>query len=334
VVGISLELDLLAATWEVAVALFLIRLLGISVGSFLGSAVAGNPRRQSAIMGMTFVTQAGVSVGLAKEVADEFPAWGSEFATLAIAVIVMSQVIGPPFLKWALHLVGEAHPRHETPGFDGVRDAIIFGFDDQSYNLAHELTAHQWQVKLVHREADCPQRVAGSGIAAHSVSELTPAVLRALDAEKAEAIVAMLDDETNYKICELAYEHVGTASIVVRLQDRTNRERFRALGVLIVEPRTAIVSLLDHFVRSPFAASLLLGQEDNQRVIEVLVGNPDLHSVALRDLRIPASTLILSVRRRGQPLLPHGYTRLELGDEVTVVGTPESLEEVQWLFES
>jgi Trk K+ transport system NAD-binding subunit len=33
-------------------------------------------------------------------------------------------------------------------------------------------------------------------------------------------------------------------------------------------------------------------------------------------------------------LLSHGYTRLELGDEVTIVGSPESLEEVQWQFES
>jgi Trk K+ transport system NAD-binding subunit len=79
---------------------------------------------------------------------------------------------------------------------------------------------------------------------------------------------------------------------------------------------------------------LLLGQDAEQSVAEVVVGNPDLHGVALRDLHLPLGTLILSIRRRGQLLLSHGYTRLEIGDVVALVGTPESLDEVQWRFEA
>jgi Trk K+ transport system NAD-binding subunit len=77
-----------------------------------------------------------------------------------------------------------------------------------------------------------------------------------------------------------------------------------------------------------------LGQEVNQDVIAVTVGNEALHGLALRDLSLPVDTLIVSIRRHGRMLLSHGYTRLELGDEVTIVGSPGSLEEVQWQFES
>jgi len=55
--------------------------------------------------------------------------------------------------------------------------------------------------------------------------------------------------------------------------------------------------------------------------------------MALRDLRLPISTLILSIRRHGQVLISHGYTRLEVGDTVTLVGTPESLKEVELKFD-
>jgi Trk K+ transport system NAD-binding subunit len=39
--------------------------------------------------------------------------------------------------------------------------------------------------------------------------------------------------------------------------------------------------------------------------------------------------LILAISRNGHLLLSHGYTRLEIGDHVTVVGSPDSLAEVE-----
>ena len=102
---------------------------------------------------------------------------------------------------------------------------------------------------------------------------------------------------------------------------------------LVVEPRTAMVSLLDQFVRSPFAASLLLGMEPDEDFMEVEMHNPDLHGVAFRDIHFPHDVLILSISHKGNRLVSHGYTRLELGDHVTVVGSPDSLAEVQARFE-
>lgn len=138
---------------------------------------------------------------------------------------------------------------------------------------------------------------------------------------------------SSYRVCELAYEHFGTKDLIVRLNDRANFERFHDLGALIVDPTTAIVSLLDHFVRSPVAASLLLGMEENQDIIDLEVRDPNLHGLTLRELRLPVDALILSVHRDGHTLISHGYTRLKIGDQVTVVGSLESLEELMLRFE-
>ncbi|MAJ74387.1 hypothetical protein CMK13_15400 [Candidatus Poribacteria bacterium] len=43
--------------------------------------------------------------------------------------------------------------------------------------------------------------------------------------------------------------------------------------------------------------------------------------------------LILSIYRQGNRLDSHGYTQLELGDHVAVVGSPDSLAEVEVRFE-
>ncbi len=142
----------------------------------------------------------------------------------------------------------------------------------------------------------------------------------------------MLSNEENYAICEMAYEHFGTPHLVVRMNERANLARFHALGAVIVDPSTAIVSLLDHFVRSPAATSLLMGLETGQNVMDVELRNLDLHGLTLRELRLPLDVLALSVRRGAGLLISHGYTRLEVGDLVTIVGSPESLDKVARLF--
>lgn len=331
--GASLALDVLAKTWLIALALFMARLVAIFIGSFGGGMIAKEPASHNRIRWMAFVTQAGVGLGLAKEVAVEFPEWGTAFATVIISVIILNQIVGPPFFKWVINLVGEAHTRAEIPEFDGERDALIFGLESQALALARQLTAHGWNVKIACSNIDAPLEVPAEDINICPFVKLDLEAFKQLGAEHAEAIVTLLSDEENYRICELAYEHFGTRQLIVRLHDRKNFDRFRELGALIVDPATAIIGLLEHLVRSPAGTSLLLGMEEGQSVVDLEVRNPALHGLALRDLRLPLDTLILSVQRHGHALLSHGYTRLELGDMVTVAGSDKSLEVVALKFE-
>lgn len=333
-VGISLELSVLAEAWAVALILVVVRFAGMFLGSLAGGAMAGDPPKHNLLAGFAYLTQAGVSVGLANEIAMEFPPWGQELATLSIGVIVINQVIGPPFFKWVVNQVGEAHPRAESPAFDGVRDALIFGLDSQSLALARQLRGHGWNARIICRDPERMRALGGDENGIVSTSEdLSAEMLRELELGKADAVVALLTDEENYRLCELNYEHFGVRDFVVVLHDRTNFQRFHDLGALIVDPSTAIVSLLDHLVRSPVAASLLLGMEDGQDIIDLEVRDPALHGRAIRDLRLPPDVLIVSVTRDTHPIISLGYTRLYLGDQVTLVGSVESLDEVMVMFD-
>jgi Trk K+ transport system NAD-binding subunit len=329
-----LALDVLADTWIIALGLFIVRLVAIFIGSLGGGVIARDPMQFNRLSWMAFVTQAGVGLGLAKEVAVEFPGWGAEFATMMISVIVLSQVIGPPLIKWAINLVGEAHSRGETAEFDGVRDALIFGVDDQALAVTRQLQAHNWQVKLACLDETFLPHLGNGDITVAPLFQLDHAGLEHIGAAQVDAIVTMLSDEQNYRICELFYEHYGLETMVVRLNDRANFEQFHDLGALIVEPGTAIVSLLDHFVRSPLAASLILGTDPDQDMIDIEVCDPVLDGVPIRDLRLPLDALIMSVHRDGHTIISHGYTRLRLHDKVTVVGSHKSLEEVMLKFEA
>ena len=329
--GATLSLDILIDILDVALLLFAVRMLSLIIGSILGGLAAGDPARFNKVGWMPYLTQAGVSLGLATLVAYSFSDNGDEFATLIVSVIIISQVVGPPFFKWAINIVGEGHRKASTPSFDGIHDAIIFGLESQSIALARQLQDNGWKVKLVTfqkgiNKSDYPD------LMIKKVNEITLKTLEDLDTRLAEAIVCMLTDDENYHICELVYEHIGTRDMVVRLNNRYNFDKFHQLGALIVDPTTAMVSLMDHFVRSPQAASLLLGMDPDQDTMDIEVQNPNLHGIALRDLRLSSDLIILSVYRGGHQLISHGYTRLRLGDYITVVGSKKSLENISLRF--
>ncbi len=332
-VGIELELDIIRQAWEIVLFLFAVRLVAIFIGSYAGTTIARDRGPGNALLGLGFITQAGVSIGLAKEIGVEFSTWGAELATLSIGVIVLNQIVGPPFLKWVITRVGESHTRAESHEFDGSRDVIIFGVEGQSLALARQLKSHQWNVILVAHTQEVLANMTAESPRIELFPKITAAALHSLDTGRAESVVLLFSDEENFAICELIYEQFGVENVIVRLHDRTNFEKFHALGALVVEPGTAMVSLLDQFVRSPFAASLLLGMDPDEVFMEVEMNNPDLKGVAIRDIHFPHDALILSISRKGNRLVSHGYTRLELGDHVMVVGSPDSMVEIEVKFE-
>ena len=326
--GISLKLDILVTVLPVALVLFGVRAAGIFLGSFAGGAVGKTPARFRRISWMAFITQAGIALGLAREVAVQFPALGDAFATLIISVVVLNEIFGPLFLKAALKRAGEANvPEPSSPS--EVRDVLILGIEGQSIALARQLQAHGWRIIMADTDRDQVERLVGSDLQAHHVPEINLPVLQSMLTRQTDAVVAMLrQDQANLRACELAYEQFGVARLVVRLQDLSLMNRFRAVGALVVDTTSALVNLLDQAVRAPQSAALMLHQDGGREVVQITLSNPEMSGVLVRDLRLPSGVLLLDIMRDGSSVVPHGNSVLRLRDEVTLLGTMESLEDV------
>ena len=223
---------------------------------------------------------------------------------MIISVVVLNEISGPLFFKWVINRVGEAHTRAKAAEFDGVRDAVIFGLEAQSLALARQLIAHKWQVTIAaHRDEIAKANVMDTTIPIRAMEEISVQALRELKMEKAEALVGMWSDAENLELCELAYENFGTKDLVVHMKDRSYTDQFQELGAKVVHRETATLSLLEHFVRSPSATSLLLGDEAEHEIMEIEMRNSDLHHVSIRDLRLPLDTLIMSIHRHQHTLM-------------------------------
>jgi len=106
--GTRLDIEALRLMWQYALMFAIVRYLGIFLSCHMVAGALRIPPARGNLYSMSFITQAGVSVGLANLLPVRFPQGGDVLFTLLLAVIVMNQVAGPIAFKFALEKSGEA----------------------------------------------------------------------------------------------------------------------------------------------------------------------------------------------------------------------------------
>lgn len=329
--GISLKLDILLQTLPFAIVLFLVRMLGIYIGVFAASRLARESDVFKRYAWLGFITQAGIALGLSREVAVQFPSLGTAFATLIISVIVLNEIFGPMLLREALKRAGEANlPDDDMEHEHSGRQAVILGVETQSVALARELQNHGWQVILADTDGRHVEALAAADVDERHIQVINDETLAELINQNTDAIVAMLaDDDDNLRVSRFARDKFNISRLVARPHDIRRIEEFRELDVFVVEPASAMISLLEQAVIAPQSAALMLYQDpDRFEIVQSTITNPGLNEMLIRDLRLPSDVLILGIKRDGNSIVPHGYTSLRLYDEITLIGHLDSLEEV------
>ncbi len=107
--GADLDFTVLGKAWVIATAMLLARVVSLWLSTYLGARLVKDPPviRRQAWMG--FVAQAGVTLGVAGLIREDFDVWGGKVATVIIAMIAVNQLLGPPAFRWALVRAGESH---------------------------------------------------------------------------------------------------------------------------------------------------------------------------------------------------------------------------------
>ncbi len=112
--GAALDMKALQSMWPVALIYFGSRVVLMYGSTRLATrALNAAPLLQRSLW-KGFLSQAGVSLGLALIVKNELPAWGGVLATIIIAEITICEIIGPIMFKRALIAAGEAGKREES----------------------------------------------------------------------------------------------------------------------------------------------------------------------------------------------------------------------------
>ncbi len=114
IAGAGIDFSVLADVWLLVLVLTASRLAFTWFGTWLGARVAGEQRDVRGNIWMGFLAQAGITLGIAVIVAENFPGWGDTFKSVVIGSIALFQVGGPVMFKFGLGRAGELPMRKKS----------------------------------------------------------------------------------------------------------------------------------------------------------------------------------------------------------------------------
>jgi Kef-type K+ transport system membrane component KefB len=100
--GAAVNISYLKSLWLVTLLIVVFRMLLKYFGTYIGGVTAKADNKVKKELWTAFISQAGLSLGMAKIIENSFIGFGSKISTVIISVIVINQVIGPLLLKVCL----------------------------------------------------------------------------------------------------------------------------------------------------------------------------------------------------------------------------------------
>jgi trk system potassium uptake protein TrkA len=204
--------------------------------------------------------------------------------------------------------------------------AVIVGGGRGGSYLARDLQGQGYQVKVVDRRPDVVaklrQEIDGEVICGDGCN---PQVLEQVGAAQAKLVVAMAhDDVDNLVICRLAKHQFHVPRVITRVNNPLNEWLYtKAWGVDVAISQVHLTAkVIEEEIGLGELVTLLKLNRGEAALVEMRLpeGSPAMGK-AIRDLQLPADTVIVSIIRDGKLVIPRGDTSLQVGDEVLAVST-------------
>ena len=149
--------------------------------------------------------------------------------------------------------------------------------------------------------------------------------LRDAGANRADVVVAVTgDDETNLVICQVAKTVFLKPRTIARVSDPRNEAIFGALGVDLTVSSTRII---DAMIEKQVGADdlvipLLTLRGGDVEIVELKISDESsVIGKPLRDVSLPAGSILVAVFRAGKTMIPRGETILQKNDELIALVT-------------
>jgi len=209
---------------------------------------------------------------------------------------------------------------------------VIVGAGKVGYFLAQRLFLNKHTVSIVDKDKQICQEVAkelealvinGDGCDPHILEEAGMA-----RADVAAAVTG--DDEDNLIICQLAKEIFKVNRTVGRVNNPDNEHTFSELGVDVPVDATKIISkIIEEEVSFSDFVNLMSFKRGKLAIVRVdLPDDSPVINRQIQDIQLPADSVLVSIVRGEEVIVPKGNTVLKPGDDIiaiTLIGNEPQL---------
>ena len=209
------------------------------------------------------------------------------------------------------------------------RITLIYGNNDLAFQVARDLQAHGNEVCFVEVEVDSVAEIKQQGFDLEYGAENLTGCIDSFPPTQIDAFLAVdLKDSNNLGACRAARAR-GIEHVITLVVDPLLLYEFKKLGVQTLTPSIHRSSVLALMARNPAIFELMTSTTDDRDLRELFVMNPELQGKRVSEVHFPGDLLVLAIRRNDEVIVPHGTTKLALGDHLTILGDLDVIREAE-----
>ena len=215
---------------------------------------------------------------------------------------------------------------------------ILIGGSKLAYFLAKQFASKNYYTTIINDNYDEAKTLSRSlkATVIHGQGS-NPQTLSEAGAYQADVVLSLTtQDEDNLIACQIAQKEYGVPRTIALVNDPKNQPIFEKLGVTVAFSATQIiVSLIEQQTASSDIQNLLPIAEGKVNVTEIALeqDNPVVGKT-IDEIQLPNGTLIASILRQGEVIVPNGENSLQALDRLSVIGQPESYGKLMRLLSS
>ena len=214
----------------------------------------------------------------------------------------------------------------------------IIGGGKVGFYLAKTLLEHGHDPVVVEQQEEAGEKLANSlDIPVIHGDGTSLDTLQAVDLAHCQALVCVSGkDEVNLVAAQLAKKVFSVKRTIVRVNNPKNTEILRKLGIDFVLSSTQnIVRLIEHQVESS-AIRHLMGMGGDASLVEIILpAHFRYDGQTLAEIRTPKNSVVVSIFRKDNFIIPDGETKIAAGDRVMLVTSEDALHQLikNWKIE-
>jgi trk system potassium uptake protein TrkA len=209
---------------------------------------------------------------------------------------------------------------------------VIVGAGKVGYFLAKRLCQSKHTVSIVDKDkAICEDTAKGLEALVINGDGCDPRILEEAGVNRADVVAAVTgDDEDNLVICQLAKERFNVGRTVGRVNNPDNEHTFSELGVDVPVDATKIIAkIIEEEVSFSDFVNLMSFKRGKLAIVRVdLPEDSPVINKQVQDIRLPEDSVLVSIVRGEEVIVPKGNTVLKSGDDIialTLVGNEPQL---------
>lgn len=204
---------------------------------------------------------------------------------------------------------------------------VVIGIGKVGYFLTKRLCLGKHSISIIDKDRVVCEEIAKElEVLAINGDGCDPNILEEAGVPRADVVAAVTgSDEDNLIICQLAKEKFNVRRTLARVNNPDNERTFSELGVDVPVDSTKIIAkIIEEEVSFSDFVNLMSFKRGKLAIVRVdLPEDSPVINKELKDIDLPANSVLVSIVRGEEVIVPKGNTAFQSGDDIialTMVG--------------